>query len=63
MVGKTILQYRILEKLGQGGNEVVYKATVTKLEHMVALKFLPPRIGADKLRKNNLSETQDQPKL
>jgi serine/threonine protein kinase/Tfp pilus assembly protein PilF len=64
LVGRTILSYKMLEKLGEGGMGAVYLAYDERLDREVALKFISSDyIDGDLLKRRLFREAQAAAKL
>jgi serine/threonine protein kinase len=51
MVGKKILHYQLIEKIGAGGMGEIYKGQDARLNRLVAVKILSPGLSTDPERK------------
>src|SRR5436190_3841962 len=69
MIGAKLGNYRILEKIGAGGQGTVYKATDTKLGRTVVIKVLPPELTVKEAnlkrfeREARLASSLDHPNI
>ena len=60
MIGSTLGNYKILEKLGEGGQGTVYKAVDSKLGRTIVIKVLPAELTA---REANLKRFEREARL
>lgn len=60
MIGSTLGNYKILEKLGEGGQGTVYKAVDAKLGRTLVIKVLPAELTA---REGNLKRFEREARL
>src|SRR5918998_3221836 len=69
MIGRTLLNYRITEKLGAGGQGTVYKALDERLGRAVVIKVLSPELTARAVnlkrfeREARLASSLDHPNI
>ncbi|HSE35719.1 MAG TPA: serine/threonine-protein kinase, partial [Blastocatellia bacterium] len=69
MIGKTLRNYRITEKLGEGGQGAVYKAIDSKLGRTVVIKVLPEELTSKQAnlkrfdREARLASSLDHPNI
>ena len=64
MIGQSISHYKIIEKLGEGGMGIIYKAEDMKLKRIVALKVLSESFTRDEeSKKRFLFEAQNASSL
>ena len=60
MIGSTLGNYKILEKLGEGGQGTVYKAVDSKLGRTVVIKVLPAELTS---KEGNLKRFEREARL
>jgi serine/threonine protein kinase len=58
MIGKTLLHYRIISRLGAGAMGEVFVAEDLKVHRSVALKILPAAFALDPERRAPARDTQ-----